>query len=43
MLEPSALAQAIEPDLQSAIERWPDLPEMLKAGIVAVCRRWMQD
>ena len=29
---------ALEPDLQSIVELWPDLPQAVKAGIVAMVR-----
>jgi len=29
---------AIDPDLQAVIERWPELPEVVRAGIVAMVR-----
>jgi hypothetical protein len=28
----------IDPDLQAVIERWPDLPDAVKSGIVAMVR-----
>jgi hypothetical protein len=28
----------IDPDLAAIIQRWPDLPEAIKAGIVALVR-----
>ena len=31
-------AAALDPDLQSVIEQWPDLPPAVKAGIVAMVR-----
>lgn len=31
-------AAALDPDLQSVIEQWPDLPPAVKAGIVAMVK-----
>ena len=28
----------VDPDLQAIIERWPELPEVVKAGILAMVR-----
>ena len=32
------VAATLDPDLQSVIEQWPDLPPAVKAGIVAMVR-----
>jgi hypothetical protein len=34
----SAISRTADPDLAKVIRRWPDLPESVKAGILAMVR-----